>query len=127
MVPGPTQPCHVKQRALYNAGSGRAPGLHSMTAPETAVLIAYFFVLSILGIYGWHRYFLVYQYMKHKDRAPGPAPAVREEDLPRVTIQLPIFNVMYVVDRLVDAVCRIDYPKDKLDIQVLDDSIDETC
>ncbi|HXT71379.1 MAG TPA: cellulose synthase family protein [Vicinamibacterales bacterium] len=98
-----------------------------MTAPETAVLIAYFFVLSILGIYGWHRYYLVYQYMKHKDRAPGPPPAVADEDLPRVTIQLPIFNEMYVVDRLVDAVCRIDYPKDKLDIQVLDDSIDETC
>jgi cellulose synthase/poly-beta-1,6-N-acetylglucosamine synthase-like glycosyltransferase len=98
-----------------------------MTAPETAVLVAYFFVLSILGIYGWHRYYLVYQYMKHKDRKPGPPPDVREEDLPVVTIQLPIYNEMYVVDRLIDSVCRIDYPKDKLQIQVLDDSTDETC
>jgi cellulose synthase/poly-beta-1,6-N-acetylglucosamine synthase-like glycosyltransferase len=98
-----------------------------MTAPETLVLIAYFFVLSILGIYGWHRYFLVYQYMKNKDRKPGPPPEVSDEDLPLVTIQLPIYNEMYVVDRLVDAVCRIDYPREKLQIQILDDSTDETC
>ena len=98
-----------------------------MTAPETLVLIAYFFVLSILGIYGWHRYYLVYQYMKNKDRKPGPPPEVSDEDLPLVTIQLPIYNEMYVVDRLVDAVCRIDYPREKLQIQILDDSTDETC
>jgi cellulose synthase/poly-beta-1,6-N-acetylglucosamine synthase-like glycosyltransferase len=98
-----------------------------MTAPESVVLVAYFFVLSILGIYGWHRYFLVYQYMKHKDRAPGPPPHVDDAAWPTVTIQLPIYNEMYVVDRLIDAVCRIDYPADKLEIQVLDDSTDETC
>src|SRR6186713_2304595 len=98
-----------------------------MTAPETLVLVAYFFVLSILGIYGWHRYYLVYQYMKNKDRKPGPPPEVSDEDLPLVTIQLPIYNEMYVVDRLVDSVCRIDYPREKLQIQILDDSTDETC
>jgi cellulose synthase/poly-beta-1,6-N-acetylglucosamine synthase-like glycosyltransferase len=95
-----------------------------MMSLDTIVLLAYFFVLSILGIYGWHRYYLVFQYMKHKDRAPGPPPPVAE--WPVVTIQLPVFNEMYVVDRLIDAVCRIDYPKDKLEIQVLDDSTDET-
>jgi len=91
---------------------------------ETLILVAYFFVLSILGIYGWHRYYLVYEYMKNKDRVPGPPPPMAE--LPVVTIQLPIFNEMYVADRLIDAVCEIDYPKDKLEIQVLDDSTDET-
>jgi cellulose synthase/poly-beta-1,6-N-acetylglucosamine synthase-like glycosyltransferase len=96
-----------------------------MTAPETLVLVAYFFVLSILGIYGWHRYYLVYEYMKNKDKVPGPPPPVSE--WPVVTIQLPIYNEMYVVDRLVDAVCMIDYPREKLEIQVLDDSTDETC
>ena len=96
-----------------------------MTPPEILILVAYFFILSILGIYGWHRYWLVYQYMKNKDRAPGPPPDV--DEWPRVTIQLPIYNEMYVADRLIDAVCRIDYPLDKLDIQVLDDSTDETC
>jgi cellulose synthase/poly-beta-1,6-N-acetylglucosamine synthase-like glycosyltransferase len=95
-----------------------------MTTPETLTLVSYFFVLSILGIYGWHRYFIVYQYMKFKDRVPGPPPPVGE--WPVVTIQLPIYNEMYVVDRLVDAVCAIDYPKDRLEIQVLDDSTDET-
>ena len=91
---------------------------------ETLILVAYFFVLSILGIYGWHRYYLVYQYMKNKDRVPGPPPQITE--YPVVTIQLPIYNEMYVADRLIDAVCEIDYPKDKLEIQVLDDSTDET-
>jgi cellulose synthase/poly-beta-1,6-N-acetylglucosamine synthase-like glycosyltransferase len=95
-----------------------------MTTPETLTLVSYFFVLSILGIYGWHRYFIVYQYLKHKDQVPGPPPPV--SDWPVVTIQLPIFNEMYVVDRLVDAVCAIDYPVDRLEIQVLDDSTDET-
>src|SRR4030095_8425369 len=96
-----------------------------MTAPETLTLIVYFFVLSILGIYGWHRYYLVYEYMKNKDRVPGPPPPV--DEWPVVTIQLPIYNEMYVVDRLVDAVCEIDYPPDKLEIQVVDASTDETC
>ncbi len=95
-----------------------------MTPLETSVLVAYFFVLSILGIYGWHRYYLVYQYMKHKDRVPGPPPAM--PDPPVVTVQLPIYNELYVVDRLIDAVCALDYPPDRLEIQVLDDSTDET-
>ncbi len=97
-----------------------------MTTPETLTLICYFFVLSILAIYGWHRYYIVYQYMKHRDQVPGPPPEVIDE-WPVVTIQLPIYNEMYVVDRLVDAVCAIDYPQDRLEIQLLDDSTDETC
>ncbi|HEX5216494.1 MAG TPA: cellulose synthase family protein [Vicinamibacterales bacterium] len=95
-----------------------------MTPAETLTLLSYFFVLSILGLYGWHRYFLVYQYMKNKDRVPGPAP--RLDEWPVVTVQLPIYNEMYVVDRLIDAICDLDYPQDKLEIQVLDDSTDET-
>jgi cellulose synthase/poly-beta-1,6-N-acetylglucosamine synthase-like glycosyltransferase len=95
-----------------------------MTTLETFTLVSYFFVLSILGIYGWHRYFIVYQYMKNKDKAPGPPPPVAE--WPVVTVQLPVYNEMYVVDRLIDAVCALDYPKDRLEIQVLDDSTDET-
>jgi cellulose synthase/poly-beta-1,6-N-acetylglucosamine synthase-like glycosyltransferase len=96
-----------------------------MTPLETAVLLAYFFVLSILGMYGAHRYYLLHQYAKYKDQVPGAPPPV--DDWPVVTIQLPIFNEMYVVDRLLDAVATIDYPRDRLEIQVLDDSTDETC
>ncbi|ODS53591.1 MAG: glycosyl transferase family 2 [Acidobacteria bacterium SCN 69-37] len=95
-----------------------------MTTLETLTLVSYFFVLSILGIYGWHRYFIVYQYMKNRDKAPGPPPPV--DEWPVVTVQLPVFNEMYVVDRLIDTVCALDYPIDRLEIQVLDDSTDET-
>jgi cellulose synthase/poly-beta-1,6-N-acetylglucosamine synthase-like glycosyltransferase len=95
-----------------------------MTLTETLILVLYFFVLSILAIYGWHRYYLVYLYMKNKDKAPPPLP--RLETLPTVTVQLPIFNEMYVVDRLIAAVCELDYPRELLEIQVLDDSTDET-
>ena len=97
-----------------------------MSVPQTLILVLYFFVLSILAIYGWHRYYLVYLYMKNRGRAPEPLPPPDPADLPRVTIQLPIFNEMYVADRLIDAVCEMDYPSDLLEIQVLDDSTDET-
>src|SRR3989338_3647327 len=95
-----------------------------MTPVETLVLAAYFFVLLILAVYGWHRYYLVYVYMKHKHEQPVPKSTF--DELPAVTIQLPLYNEMYVVDRLLDAVCQIDYPREKLEIQVLDDSTDET-
>src|SRR5918911_4411842 len=95
-----------------------------MTPSETLILVSYFFVLSILAIYGWHRYYLVYLYMRHKDSQPIEPPAL--DPLPTVTIQLPIYNEMYVADRLIDAVCQLDYPRELLEIQVLDDSTDET-
>src|SRR5689334_5109691 len=95
-----------------------------MTPVETLTLASYFFVAIILAIYGWHRYYLVYLYMKNKDKEPKPGPAL--DPLPVVTIQLPLFNEMYVADRLIEAVCRIDYPRELLEIQVLDDSTDET-
>ena len=91
-----------------------------MTPLETLTLAAYFFVLIILAVYGWHRYYLVYLYMRYRDREPKPGPPL--DPMPVVTIQLPLFNEMYVADRLIDAVCRIEYPRDLLEIQVLDDS-----
>ena len=95
-----------------------------MTPSETLTLATYFFVLVILAVYGWHRYYLVYLYMKNKDKMPVPAGPMAA--LPVVTVQLPIYNEMYVADRLIDAVCALDYPRDRLEIQVLDDSTDET-
>jgi cellulose synthase/poly-beta-1,6-N-acetylglucosamine synthase-like glycosyltransferase len=94
--------------------------------PETLILVLYFFVLSILAIYGWHRYYLVYLYMKNRGKAPNPALPPPLADLPRVTVQLPIYNEMYVADRLIEAICELDYPRELLEIQVLDDSTDET-
>jgi len=91
---------------------------------EKAVLVTYYAVLAVLSIYGTHRYLLVYLYYRHKHRRHEPGR--RFEEPPRVTVQLPLFNEATVVERLIDAVCAIDYPRDRLDIQVLDDSVDET-
>jgi cellulose synthase/poly-beta-1,6-N-acetylglucosamine synthase-like glycosyltransferase len=100
-------------------------GLYHANAFDTALLIPYFIVLILLASYGAHRYVLVYLYYKNKKNRTTEPPAHFPE-LPRVTIQLPIFNEQFVVERLLDAICRLDYPLEKLDIQVLDDSTDET-
>jgi cellulose synthase/poly-beta-1,6-N-acetylglucosamine synthase-like glycosyltransferase len=100
-------------------------GLYQINGFDLALLIPYFIVLIILAGYGAHRYWLVYLYYKHKKKKTTEPPGYFDE-LPRVTVQLPIFNEQYVVDRLLDAVCKLDYPREKLDIQLLDDSTDET-
>jgi cellulose synthase/poly-beta-1,6-N-acetylglucosamine synthase-like glycosyltransferase len=102
-------------------------GLYQVNAFDLALLIPYFIVLIVLAAYGAHRYWMVYLYYKHKkNKTTEPAAHFQFDELPRVTVQLPIFNEQYVVDRLLDAVCRLDYPREKLDIQLLDDSTDET-
>jgi cellulose synthase/poly-beta-1,6-N-acetylglucosamine synthase-like glycosyltransferase len=100
-------------------------GLYHTDFFDRALLIPYFIVLVLLAGYGIHRYILVYLYYKHKEKRTT-APAAMFEELPRVTVQLPIFNEQYVVERLLDAVCKLKYPREKLDIQLLDDSTDET-
>ncbi|MFY9741975.1 MAG: cellulose synthase family protein [Candidatus Sulfotelmatobacter sp.] len=100
-------------------------GLYHTDAFDRALLIPYFVVLVMLAGYGIHRYILVYLYYKHKEKRTTTPPGLFEE-LPRVTVQLPIFNEQFVVERLLDAVCKLKYPCEKLDIQVLDDSTDET-
>ena len=85
--------------------------------------------MVILAFYGIHRYQLVWLYYHNKKKAAmGPSRAARyaRGELPFVTVQLPIFNEQFVIDRLIDAVCRIDYPRDRFEIQLLDDSTDET-
>jgi cellulose synthase/poly-beta-1,6-N-acetylglucosamine synthase-like glycosyltransferase len=96
-----------------------------MTTAEILFLGVYFTLLTVLAIYGSHRYRMAYLYYRHKYKLPTPKGILAR--LPRVTIQLPVFNEMYVVERLIDAVCRIEYPRELLEIQVLDDSTDETC
>ncbi len=91
---------------------------------EYVVIGVYLTVLGVLGVYGAHRGLLLYRYWRYRSRAPEPPRPFAE--LPVVTIQLPMFNELYVIERLLDAVARIDYPKEKLEIQVLDDSTDET-
>jgi len=100
-------------------------GLYHPNAFDLALLIPYFIVLILLAGYGAHRYVLVYLYYKNKKNHTTEPPG-RFPDLPRITVQLPIFNEQFVVERLLDAISRLDYPLDKLDVQVLDDSTDET-
>ncbi|MDB4975324.1 MAG: hypothetical protein JWN48_3665 [Myxococcaceae bacterium] len=91
---------------------------------EAAVIALYLAVLSILGVYGFHRAHLVYLFWRHKGRVqPVPMSWV---ELPLVTVQLPMYNELYVAERLLDSIALLDYPKDKLELQVLDDSTDET-
>ena len=91
---------------------------------ELITVIFYFAVLILLSIYGIHRYIMVHLFMKYRSR--NHAITEQFKELPKVTVQLPIYNEMYVVERLIDGVCNIDYPADKFQIQVLDDSTDET-
>jgi cellulose synthase/poly-beta-1,6-N-acetylglucosamine synthase-like glycosyltransferase len=93
------------------------------------MLIPYFIVMIILAFYGIHRYQLVWLYYRNKKNAAKwkePGGTYPEGQLPFVTIQLPIFNEQFVIDRLIDAICRLDYPRDRFEVQVLDDSTDET-
>ncbi len=84
----------------------------------------YLSVLIGLSGYGLHRYFIVYLFLKNRKRVPQPLSHF--EQLPVITVQLPLFNEIYVVERLLQSVSELDYPKELLQIQVLDDSTDET-
>ncbi|HWP85774.1 MAG TPA: glycosyltransferase, partial [Terriglobia bacterium] len=100
-------------------------GIYQVNAFDLLILIPYFAVLIVLAFYGSHRYLLLYQYYRNRDKRPQP-PECPPDWWPRVTVQLPVYNERYVVERLIEAACRIDYPRDRLEIQVLDDSTDDT-
>ena len=100
-------------------------GLYHANAFDMMLLTPYFIVLIALAFYGLHRYQLVWMYYRNAKNATKE-PAQHFTDLPTVTVQLPIFNEQFVIDRLVEAVCRMNYPREKLEIQVLDDSTDDT-
>lgn len=102
----------------------RFSGVYHANGFDLAMMIPYFIVLFVLAIYGLHRYWLVYDYFVYRKNVPAtPAPVTR---WPRVTVQLPIFNERYVIERLVEAISKFDYPSELFDVQVLDDSTDET-
>ena len=100
-------------------------GIHRLEFFDWALLVPYFAILFILSIYGLHRYEMVREYFKHKKSALSASP-VKFQDLPQVTIQLPLYNERYVVERLIEQITKMDYPHEKLQIQVLDDSTDDT-
>ncbi len=100
-------------------------GIHSLEWFDYAVLVPYFLLLGILAIYGAHRFIVIRGYLKSRDKVPHTPPS-RFEQLPRVTIQLPLFNERNVVDQLMEGILKVRYPRELLEIQVLDDSTDDT-
>jgi cellulose synthase/poly-beta-1,6-N-acetylglucosamine synthase-like glycosyltransferase len=110
---------------------GRYPGgnisyLNVNDALDLYFMWAYFLILALLSVYGVYRYRLVYLFLRYQKHRPKPKSTFAAERLPRVTVQLPLFNEMYVAERLIDAVVKLDYPRELLEIQVLDDSTDDT-
>jgi cellulose synthase/poly-beta-1,6-N-acetylglucosamine synthase-like glycosyltransferase len=93
-------------------------------AGSWALLALYYAVLAVLAFYGVHRLVLVARFLRTR-RLTLPLPA-DPNDWPVVTVQLPLYNEMYVAERLIDAVAALDWPAAQLEIQVLDDSTDET-
>ncbi len=101
-------------------------GIHQPAFFDYALMVPYFGLLAILSIFGLHRFDILWRYYRNRHKLGQPPPSQFAE-LPRVTIQLPVYNEQYVVDQLVEAVSKMDYPHDRLQIQVLDDSTDETA
>lgn len=100
-------------------------GVHRLALFDYAFLLPYFLILLVLSFYGIHRYEMIRGYFKNRKNMLK-APPTRYAELPPVTIQLPLYNERFVVERLIEQIVKLDYPKHLLQIQVLDDSTDET-
>jgi cellulose synthase/poly-beta-1,6-N-acetylglucosamine synthase-like glycosyltransferase len=100
--------------------------LYSLDAFDWTIIILYFTILALLAILGVYRVRMVYQFWRYRQVKPQPKSRFAESEAPRITVQLPLFNEMYVVERLLESVTELDYPRHLLEIQVLDDSTDET-
>jgi len=128
-APSPDQ---VKEQLEYlihpilRHGRDNISFLYSLDAFDWAVIILYFSILALLAILGAYRVRMVYQFWRYRHIKPRPKRRFAESELPRITVQLPLFNEMYVVERLLESVTGLDYPRPLLEIQVLDDSTDET-
>src|SRR3954449_11723164 len=88
-------------------------------------IAVYVVILIAIAVYGFHRYVLVYLYVKHRHNTY--LPKGKFADLPYITVQLPMYNEDVVAERIIKSSCLIDYPLDRLEIQVLDDSTDHSA
>jgi cellulose synthase/poly-beta-1,6-N-acetylglucosamine synthase-like glycosyltransferase len=111
---------------LINKTSANISPLYQLDAFDWTVLVLYFGILTVLAIYGVYRVKQVIDFWRYSRFPPKPKGEFAASELPHITVQLPLFNEMYVVERLVKAVTELDYPRDRMEIQVLDDSTDET-
>jgi cellulose synthase/poly-beta-1,6-N-acetylglucosamine synthase-like glycosyltransferase len=113
-------------QSVITKTNGNISPLYRLDGFDWTILILYFGILTVLAVYGAYRIKQVVDFWRYRRIVPRPKASFSETELPRITIQLPLFNEMYVVERLLKAVTEIDYPRDRLEIQVLDDSTDET-
>src|SRR6185369_3100491 len=136
-APGPTPwptPMGPSPQALFeryfhdlvNKTWGNISPLYKLDTFDWVILIVYFSILGTLAVYGAYRLKQVIDFWRYRSFVPTPIARFAEDKLPRITVQLPLFNELYVVERLLKAVTGIDYPHAKFEIQVLDDSTDET-
>ncbi|MGF1632457.1 MAG: glycosyltransferase [Phycisphaerae bacterium] len=95
------------------------------TIIQNGLIGLYVTILFLIAGYGLHRFVLIYLYVKHKKKVHEVQQPFAE--LPFVTVQLPMYNEDLVARRVIDATCRIDYPPEKFEIQVLDDSTDHSA
>src|SRR5882672_9481591 len=122
----PTPIRHGATYAYVEATTTNISPLYQLDAFDWTVLIVYFGILAVLAIYGVYLVKQVIDFWRYSRFPPTPKGEFAASELPFITVQLPLFNEMYVVERLVKAVSEIDYPLDRMEIQVLDDSTDET-
>jgi cellulose synthase/poly-beta-1,6-N-acetylglucosamine synthase-like glycosyltransferase len=128
-APSPDQVKEQLERLIHpimRHGRDNISFLYSLDAFDWAIAILYFTILALLAILGVYRLRMVYQFWRYRQVKPQPKRSFAESELPRITVQLPLFNEMYVVERLLESVTGMDYPRHLLEIQVLDDSTDET-
>lgn len=100
--------------------------LYTLDLFDWTIIILYFSILTLLAILGVYRLRMVYQFWRYRNIKPQPMRAFAADEMPPITVQLPLFNELYVVERLLGSVTQLDYPRHLLEIQVLDDSTDET-
>lgn len=120
MVADPLSPGLVKEVGPYGDLPNTCNMFDILLVP---VALLYLGVVGALFVYGVNLFYLTYLALKKRG---GPLVTRPLTDLPRVTVQLPVYNELYVVERLIDAAANLDYPAGSLQIQVLDDSTDET-
>ncbi len=111
---------------LRHGGADNISYLATLDGFDWTVILLYFVILTLLAILGLYRVRMVYQFWRYRNVKPSPQRRYAESELPRITVQLPLFNEMYVIERLLQSACELDYPRHLLDIQVLDDSTDES-
>ncbi|HWP43571.1 MAG TPA: glycosyltransferase, partial [Blastocatellia bacterium] len=117
--------------ASTSAQGGSYPGgnisyLNVNDALDLYFIWAYFGILGLLSFYGIYRYRMIYLFLRYRKHRSQPKARFAPDRLPRVTVQVPLFNERYVAERLIESVVGLDYPRELLEIQVLDDSTDET-